>query len=115
MRQPYPAKVLRLKAQVSAAHPGGVGRNEQAGDTGEQDGLKGAKIPVIGCDVVEVVMGVELPVLVDDMGLALDIGDEQLRRSCQGRINAVDGTIPIRRGFLCDVTLGDLVLSVSET
>ena len=59
-------------------------------------------------------MGIELSILVDDVGFALDIGNEELRGSCQGRVDSVDGAVPVGGGFPCDVTRGDLVLPLVE-
>jgi hypothetical protein len=54
-------------------------------------------------------MRVQLAVLVDDVGVALDIRYEQLRPACKGRMDSIDCPVPFGWRLLRHVALGNLV------
>lgn len=79
------AQILSLKAQKAAAHLGRVGRNKQVRNPRLQHRLERAQIPGVGDDIVQVMVRVELPILIDDVRRAFDVGNQQLRTLRQRR------------------------------
>ena len=55
---------------------------------------------------------IQLSLFVDDVRLALDVGNQELRSPRQRRCDAVDRAIPVVRGFLRAVTASDHVASL---
>jgi hypothetical protein len=79
-----------------------------------EHGLQSAQIPFVRNNEIEVVMGIERAVLIDYVGLALDVGNEQLRSLSQSRVDAIYCPVPVRGGFLRNVTLRNLMLARFE-
>jgi len=70
--------------------------------------LQGAEIPSVGGDVVEIVVGVICAGIVGDFGISLNVGDNELRCTCEGGIDAVDGFEPAVRVLFGDMASFDL-------
>ena len=73
-------QVLRLEAQRAAVHLRGIGADEQMGYSRHQNAAKFPQRPVLRRDVVEIVVGVEPAIFINDVGRTLDIRNQQLWR-----------------------------------
>ena len=97
MRQANPPQILGLKPQESPLKTGAICGDEQTRDARQQHRPQGLEIPEIRREVIQIVVRIQLPILINHLRIALDVGNEQLGYSCKGRRDAVNGAIPARR------------------
>jgi hypothetical protein len=89
------AKVLRLEPKGAAAHLHAIGRNECLSNLGQQQPAEHPQVPLVGDDVVQVVVRVETARFQYWVGGHLQVGEEQLRAFDQRVVNLVDGAVPL--------------------
>src|ERR1039458_1735455 len=97
------AQVLRLKAQVSAAHLHGIAFDEHLGDAREKQTAENLRVPALACNPVEVVVRIEPARVKDGMYLRLYVGDQQLRLARERVVHPIDRAIPLLRSPAGDI------------
>lgn len=98
---------MYLESETVAPHFHAAGRDEKFCEIRKQHAAEDLQIPLIRRDEVQPVVRVGLASVQHRLDERLEIGYHEFVPFQKPRFDAIDGAIPVLRGYLCDVPFSD--------